>query len=99
MSTPVLASELAPIPGGYSLIDFSTAGTILSKLGSLPAGARHFIIQPSGAALYWRADGTAATAGVGVEITDGVMQVFENQRSLMEDASFIGGSARVHLFG
>jgi hypothetical protein len=99
VSTPVLASELAPIPDGYSLIDFSTAGTILSKLGSLPDGARHFIIQPSGANLYWRADGNAATAGVGIEVVAGTMQVFENQRSLMEGASFIGGSARVHLFG
>jgi len=101
MTTSVKAASLAPIPDpGFLLADFSTAGTIADKVGAaLPDDVVSVIIQPAGAALEWRADGTTPTAGNGVYIADGEMQVWENQRALIDAAEFLGGSTRIHLFG
>lgn len=100
MASPTLANELAPASGGFEILDFTTAGTIAGKwAGTLPE-ARSFIVQPIGGDLEWRADGTAATAGNGIKITDGSMQIFENQKAFLTAASFIGAATvRVHLFG
>lgn len=98
MSNSVKAAALAP-PGEYRAIDFTTAGTIPGKIGAWNQEWKSAIIQPSGATLYWRADGVAATASTGIAIADGQPWLFENQPALLQKMSIIGGTARVHLFG
>lgn len=100
MSTPILASELAPIPDGFGVLDFTTEGTIKDKWSGDTPSCKSFIIQPIGGDLEWRVDGTDVTAGNGLKILDGQMHVFENQPNIFEFGSFIGASnVRVHLFG
>jgi len=99
MASNVVASELSAVVGGFQVLDFSTASSIADAWSGTIPEARHFIIQPDGADLEWRADGTSPTAGNGIKITDGAMQIFENQRFLLTQAEFLGGNARVHLFG
>lgn len=98
MSNTVRAAALAP-PGSYRAIDFTTAGTFASKIGSYNPEWKSAIIQPSGATIYWRADGTAATASTGIAIADGQPWLFENQPALLQAMSLIGGTVRVHFFG
>jgi hypothetical protein len=98
MSNTVKAAALAP-PGEYRAIDFTTAGTLPGKIGSWNEEWVSAIVQPSGATLYWRADGVAAAATTGIAISDGVPWLFENQPALLKAMSFIGGTARVHFFG
>lgn len=94
----VRAASFGP-PGAFHKLNFSTAGTLEDKIGSFDDEWRNAMIQPIGADLEFRVDGTTVTSGNGIVIADGECWVFENQKDLLEQASFLGGTdVRVHLF-
>lgn len=99
MSGIANAPPLAPGADSYHSLDFSTAGTLADKIGEWRPEWKSAIIQPDGADLEFRADGTNPTAGNGILLADGTIQIFENQSALLKAALFIGGTARVQLFG
>ena len=99
MATPVSAASLSPGPGTYYNIDFTLAGDLPTKIGEWRDEWRSAMIQPSGADLAFRSDGVAPTGADGIVITDGNVWLFENQTSLLKQAIFLGGTARVQVFG
>ena len=100
MSTPTMAAEFAPIPDGFQVLDFTLIGTISDKWNGTMPDAKHFIIQPSGADLHWTADGSDPSGSVGLKMTDGSLNIFENQKSLLNDMKLSDCAiVKVHLFG
>ena len=99
MATPISAASLAPGADTYYDLDFTLAGTLEEKIGEFRDSWKSAMIQPSGADLTFRADGTAPTGADGITMADGVAWLFENQQALLKAAIFLGGSARVQLFG
>ena len=99
MATPISAASLAPGADTYYDLDFTIAGTLEEKIGEFRDSWKSAMIQPSGADLQFRADGTTPTGLDGITMSDGVAWLFENQQALLKAAIFLGGSARVQLFG
>ena len=99
MSTPVSAAQLSPGPDTYYDLDFAVAGDLPTKIGEWRDEWVSAMIQPSGADLQFRADGVTPTGLDGITMSDGVAWLFENQQDLLKTAVFLGGSARVQLFG
>ena len=99
MAHPVSAASLAPGSDTYYDLDFTAAGTLEDKIGEFRDEWVSAMIQPSGADLYWRADGVTPTGLDGIVMSDGVAWLFENQPQLLRAMQLLGGTARVHIFG
>jgi hypothetical protein len=80
-------------PLGYQQItSLATAQSL-----AVPAGTKLIMITPSGAAVRWRADGTAPTATVGYPLSAGVELRFTGTFASMQALQFIQQSASATL--
>jgi hypothetical protein len=93
---------------GANCIDFATlvpSTSVALGLDStnasprLPAAAKGVIITVEGVDIRWRADGTAATTGIGHELTDGSSLTFDswsepqnNWRQVLKNFSMMSGA-------
>lgn len=84
---PVIDGQL--IPQGFAQINAAAA----SGLGIIPTAAHLVMVQSVGADIYWRDDGTAAAAGVGMLLQDGVAFLYNGKLS----AFSMIGSANVNV--
>ena len=61
-------APLRAVPLGYCQISGSSASTLASCSGGIPAGATNVVISVETNAIRWRDDGTTPTASVGIHL-------------------------------
>ena len=64
-------APLRAVPLGYCQISGSSASTLASCSGGIPAGATNVVISVETNAIRWRDDGTTPTASVGMPLATG----------------------------